>query len=196
MKQYEKECSYRNTLRIMCLLACWVRWCYVEKGKVSYSINDVIGERRYLEDCVADLLTVSSVNADSLVLRRGEECFSLSDCVSYPCLVIYLPSVQEDICGSCLFYAINEAQNSLGALFGSKNVCIISLGDNPEIKERIYKKRVYITDRPLLAVPKAYMPYYFILEENGSVNSLFCPNSAFEEHTSAYLANIGSMRLF
>lgn len=184
-------------LSIVCaILACWVGWHYVEKVNVSCSINDVIGERRYLKDCVADLLTVNSVNVDSLELRRGEEYFMLSDSVTFPCLVIYLPSIQEDICGSYLVYAINEAQNALGDFFRSKNLCIISLGDNPEIKERIYKKRIYIIDKPLLHVSKAYMPYYFVLEENGNVRSLFCPNSAFEEYTSLYLAKIAGRRHF
>lgn len=40
------------------------------------------------------------------------------------------------------------------------------------------------------------MPYYFVLEKNGNVRSFFCPNSAFEEYTSLYLAKIARMGHF
>ena len=155
-------------LSILCVsLSLWTGWRYITQKDVASSINNIIGEKRYLEDSFNDLLTVDFITGDSVNLKRGDTQSQLADLVSYPCMIIYLPSVQEEICGSCLDFAINEARDTLGDLFVSNRINIISLGDNPEIKERIYKKKVYVTETALIDVPKAYMPYYFVLNEDG-----------------------------
>ena len=176
----------------MCL-ALWAKWCYAAQKEMSLSISNVIGEKRYLEDSVKELLTRKSIQLDSIELRRGNEHYKLCDIVSFPCIVIYLPSVQEKICGSCLIFAMDEAQKHLEDFFRNKQVCIISLGDNPEMKERIYKKKIFVTDQPLIDVPKTYMPYYFIVNNEGDISHLFCPNSAFKNYTSVYWEKIKSM---
>ena len=181
-------------LSILCVsLSLWTGWRYITQKDVASSINNIIGEKRYLEDSFNDLLTVDFITGDSVNLKRGDTQSHLADLVSYPCMIIYLPSVQEEICGSCLDFAINEARDTLCDLFVSNRINIISLGDNPEIKERIYKKKVYVTETALIDVPKAYMPYYFVLNEDGKVSHLFCPNSAFEDHTTAYLTKVASI---
>lgn len=101
-------------------------------------------------------------------------------------LVIYLPSIEEDICNSCIEYALNEAATNVKDFSSNKHICIISVNSNPEIKERIYKKECHVIDKPLLNVPQTNMPYYFILNANGSVECLFTPNFLFKKHTHTY----------
>lgn len=56
----------------MCL-ALWAKWCYATQKEMSLSISNVIGEKRYLEDSVKELLTRKSIQLDSIELRRGNE---------------------------------------------------------------------------------------------------------------------------
>lgn len=180
-----------SVLIVLCVfLSLWVRWCYIEHKEMALSISGVIGEKRYLGDVVKNLMFIDSVKLDSVELRRGEKHYKIRDIVSFPCMVIYLPSVQEKICGSCLSFALDEARKYSEKLFNGNHLCIISLGDNPEVKERIYKKKVFVVDEMLINVPKAYMPYYFMLDRDGRISRLFCPDSSFDKYTFLYWENI------
>lgn len=117
----------------------------------------------------------------------------MSELVDFPCVVVYLPSIKENICSSCLTFALNEAKDALGETFLSERVCVVSVGFNPEIKERVYQKKCYVSEAPLIDVPKVYMPYYFVVYPDGHVRYLFCPNSAFEVYTSLYWAKMKSI---
>lgn len=149
-------------------------------------MSTVIGKNRFLEDSFNDLLTMNSISTDSTFLKYGDTYSKLSDIASFPCPVIYLPSIEEDICNSCIEYALNEVIANFKEFSNNRHICIISTGVNPEIKERIYKKRCYITDNPLFNVSQANMPYYFVVDKNGHIECLFTPNFLFKEYTAAY----------
>lgn len=81
-----------------------------------------------------------------------------------------------------------------GFILAKRNwhVCIISVGPNPEIKERIYRKECYVVDDSFLDVPRVNVPYYFVMESDGCVKWLFSPNYLFEEFTDIYLKQLRS----
>lgn len=174
-------------LSSICILLSWGIWqCFSKHESTKLLMNTIIGEKRFLEDSFNNLLSTDTILIDNINLTHGREVIKLSEIISFPCLVIHLPSIEEDICNSCIEYALNEVATNLKKISGNKHICIISVGLNPEIKERIYKKEYYITDKPLLNVPKANMPYYFVLDKDGHVEYLFAPNFSFKEHTDTY----------
>ena len=107
-------------LSLVCVvLALKVLWDYSKQKKVTLSISSVIGEKRFLNESFNGLLTVNSITIDSVCLRHGEETVELSEVVSFPCLIVYLPSIQEDICNSCIEYALSEVMSNLRGYFVS-----------------------------------------------------------------------------
>lgn len=155
-------------------------------------INSVAGENRFLKDSFNSLLTIDSVVMDDIWLKRGKEVIKLSELVSFPCLIIYLPSVKENICNSCIDYALTEAMKNSKGFADNNHICVVSVNPNPEVKERIYKKKCYYVDESFLNVPQINMPYYFVLDKDGSVDCLFAPNSLFKEYTSLYWSQLRS----
>lgn len=161
-------------------------WGYCKQKNINSHMNIIIGEKYFLDDSFKSLLTTDSIVVDNVCLAHGKQKVKLLEVVRFPCLVIYLPSIHEDICNSCIEYALNSAMEHIENFSLNKHACIISVNANPEIKERIYKKECYVTDLALLNIPQTNMPYYFILEKNGSVNHLFAPNLLFEKYVDIY----------
>lgn len=57
-------------LSILCVsLSLWTGWRYITQKDVASSINNIIGEKRYLEDSFNDLLTVDFITGDSVNLK-------------------------------------------------------------------------------------------------------------------------------
>ena len=167
-----------------------ISWIYSRQEKLKERMNSTIGENRFLKDSFENLVWSDSVSVDSILLKHGRKIVSLSKAVSFPCLIIYLPSIREDVCNSCLIYALDEVKNTLKNFSTSKHICIISVGYNPEIKERIYRKECYVVDDAFLDVPRVNMPYYFVLEKDGNIKWLFSPNYLFKEFTEIYLKHL------
>lgn len=161
-------------------------YSYSKLKRMELVMSNIIGENYYLKDSFNNLSTVNYISVDSVWLKHGQEAVELSKVVSFPCLIIYLPSVHEDVCNSCIDYAINEAMRTFKNFSNSRHICLVSIDFNPEIKERVYKKKCYFVDKALLDVPQVNMPYYFILNKDGSVEFLFAPNSLFKEYTALY----------
>lgn len=169
-----------------------VCWSYYKQKSIKSFMSTIIGEKYFLKDSFSSLLMTDTVMVDDIWLNHGGKKIKFSEIVSLPCLIVYLPSIQEDICNSCIEYALNGAMTNIGGFSENKHVCIISLDSNPEIKERIYKKECYVVDKALLDVPQINMPYYFILDKDKHVKYLFAPNSLFKEYTTVYWKRLKS----
>lgn len=180
-------------LSLVCVSLFLKVWLDYSKQKdTTLLISTVIAEKRFLKDSFNGLLTINSIDIDSVWLRHGDKIIKFSEVVSFPCLIVYLPSIQEDICNSCIEYALNEVMVNFKEYSRNEHICIISVNSNPEIKERIYKKKCYVVDETLLDVPKANMPYYFVLNKEGHVEFLFAPNFLFKECTTIYWKQLKS----
>lgn len=173
------------------VLSLFFVWYNHSKQKnMELLMKNLVGEKYFLNDSFNSFLATPYISVDSVLLRHREDSAKLSDVVSFPCLVIYLPSVKEGICNSCIDYALNEAMNNLKNFSNNEHICIISVEFNPEIRERIYKKKCYFVDDGLLTVPQSNIPYYFVINQGGSVEYLFTPNSLFNEYTNIYLQQL------
>ena len=181
-----KRCIISIVFLIFAIIAGAIWLKYSKQKSTELLISSVVGENRFLKDSFNSLLTIDSIAMDSIWLKHGKDVIKLSELVSFPCLIIYLPSIKEDICNSCIDYALTEAMQNSRSFADNNHVCIISVNHNPEVKERIYKKKCYYVDESFLNVPQMNMPYYFVLDKDGYVDCLFAPNSLFKECTSLY----------
>lgn len=173
-----------------------IRWINSRIESTNLKINGVIGENRFLKETFKSLLRTDSINIDSIKIIHGENTFKLKDVIKFPCLIIHLPSTEEDICSSCLTYALNEAKENIHNFSTNMHVCIISVGSNPEIKERIYKKTCYTIEKSLINTLHPNMPYYFILNKDGKISQLYNPNYLFKEYTNIYWEQMNKLHIF
>lgn len=172
----------------LCLAVLIVGWLnYFRQKQINQYTREIVGEKFYLEDSFHDLLSTDTICIDSISVRHHEKEIKLSDVVSFPCLVIYLPSTEEEICGSCIKYALNSVKTYFENFSKNNHICIISTSENPAIKKRIYRKDCYISQTALFNVPQTDRPYYLVLTEEGCVRYLFYPNGLYEKYTTQYL---------
>lgn len=168
-------------------LLLWGLWAnYSARIELGFLLRNGMNEKYFLEDSFKNLLITDTIDIENMHLSYRGESIALSDIVTYPCFVVYLPSIQEDICNSCIEYALNEASENLVGFAENKHICIISVGVNPEIKERLYKKKCYIADSDLINLSSKNIPYYFVITEQGCVKDLFSPNFLFKKHVAFY----------
>lgn len=177
----------------ICILVCVAGFvcgnCW-RKNKMQVSINSVIGEKRFLEDYFDISLSGNVLILDSTNLIRKEETKNIFDVIELLCLIIYTPSMDENVCMSCINYAIQEVKKKFTDYSFNRHICIISVRKNPELKERIIKKKCYYVEENILGVSKKNVPYYFVIDENRNINDLFIPNSSFKSYTDTYLKRI------
>lgn len=179
---------------ILCLSALVIGWWnYFKQKQINQYTRSIIGEKIYLEDSFKNFLSTDTICIDSIWVEHKEQAIKLSDIVSFPCLVIYLPSTEEEICGSCIKYALNSVKTNFGNILENNHICLISVSENPAIKKRVYQKDCYVAQTPLLYVSQTNIPYYFILTKEGYVRYLFYPNGLHKEYTIQYLKFMDSI---
>lgn len=179
---------------ILCLSALVIGWWnYFKQKQINQYTRSIIGEKIYLEDSFKNFLSTDTICIDSIWVEHKEQAIKLSDIISFPCLVIYLPSTEEEICGSCIKYALNSVKTHFGNILENNHICLISVSKNPAIKKRIYQKDCYVAQTALLDVPQTNIPYYFILTKEGYVRYLFYPNGLHKEYTIQYLKFMDSI---
>ena len=138
---------------ILCLSALVIGWWnYFKQKQINQYTRSIIGEKIYLEDSFKNFLSTDTICIDSIWVEHKEQAIKLSDIVSFPCLVIYLPSTEEEICGSCIKYALNSVKTNFGNILENNHICLISVSENPAIKKRVYQKDCYVAQTPLCTV--------------------------------------------
>lgn len=176
---------------VIWILLLWGVWTnYSARIELKYLLRNAMNEKYFLEDSFNNLFATDTIDIENVRLNHKGKSIALPNAVTYPCFVVYLPSTQEDICNSCIEYALNEALNNLKRFSENKNICIISVGANPEIKERLYKKTCYVVDKALINAPQANLPYYFVVDTQGVIKDLFSPNFLFKKHVATYWKNL------
>lgn len=115
---------------------------------------------------------------------------SFSESISQPCLIIYIP-YSEDICMTCIHFAITKVKTHFSNFSTNSNIYIISSRYNPKISSRIYQKEIYhFTQKTMgfdIAADKVLLPHYFIVDSKLVITSFFTPNSSYPDLTNDYL---------
>lgn len=179
---------------ILCLSILGIGWWnYFKQKQINQYTRAIINEKFYLEDSFKNLLSTDTICIENIWVEHKEQRVKLSNIISFPCLVIYLPSTEEEICGSCIKYALNSVKIHFDNILKNNHICLISASKNPAIKKRIYQKDCYVTQTALLNVPQTNIPYYFILTKEGYVRHLFYPNGLHKKYTIHYLNFLDSI---
>lgn len=148
---------------------------------------NVVGEKRYLESLVSSMINdMNQSLAPCALLKRGRDSLTLSQAVSFPCLLIYIPET-DNVCMSCVDYAISSVKKVFADFEKRTNIGIISQSYNPDLKERIINKKVYFLQdkRIFSSVHNEFNnPLYLVINEKCQVISSFVPNADFGNLTS------------
>ena len=172
-----------------------------------------IRECRYLESKLSDaqliyqdliydnklaLMNLGYKLKDIEISYNGEDsnAWLLSESISKPSLIIYIP-FSEDLCSSCVRYAITKVENAYPSLVQNNRVQIITSNYNPLVKSRVYKINIlYLSiENPKLNIPAdrdeiEILPRYLIVNKDLIITSFFTPNSQYPERTDDYLQSV------
>lgn len=117
----------------------------------------------------------------------------LSEYISEPCLIIYIP-YSEGACMSCVDFAIKKVESYFSDFSVNSNICIITSRYNPNIKSRVYQKDIYhlVHEDEGLGIPadKIIVPHYFTVDDRLVISSFFIPNSSNPQLTDEYLESV------
>ena len=110
--------------------------------------------------------------------------------INKPVLIIFVP-LSDDICSSCVNYAINSVRDSFDDFSKNDRIFLLAQGRNPILKSRVYNKPIYheIPDSyilNLITTPEK-KPFYFVVDDNMEASMFFVPNSLMPELTEKYL---------
>ena len=104
--------------------------------------------------------------------------------------VIFVP-LSEDICNSCVDYAINSVREFFDDFSESDRFILLAQGRNPVLRSRVYNKQIYHDIPDTLALNlinnPENKPFYFVLNDNMEASMFFIPNALMPELTDKYL---------
>ncbi|MDE6181234.1 MAG: hypothetical protein K2G02_09040 [Phocaeicola sp.] len=96
---------------------------------------------------------------------------------------------------SCVDYAISSVQSAFSNFATDSCINILSFGYNPDLKERIIKKKVFYVAQNDLSSFSAFnqvLPFYLVIDGEKHIISSFIPNMTLPKLTRDYLHNIHS----
>lgn len=182
-------------LFLLTIVCCIVAMSLISRYRIKreetrrlITISNIIGEKRYL----MDLFDISMYNnkeltVDTLTFNRKNQIIQAKSEIELPCLIIYIPSSQN-VCMSCINYAILSVKENIPNIYNSKNCCIVSAKHLPILQERIYKKKIFHLE-DTISLNVSY-PIYFLLTENINIILPFIPNAQYATFCEKYLRNI------
>lgn len=161
----------------------------IEKEQVK--LGNEIGKTRYHEWSFSLFTSVSGKSLGK-VWKHHADMVSVDDCVSYPCLLIYVPPM-ENLCMSCVNYAISSVQKIYANEWKTSQIGILTCGYNGELKERILEKKVYSVEKDMFSIKNFSNPVYLVLDKDKRVISSFMPYEVMEGWTDEYLNSVRSL---
>ncbi len=161
------------------------------------SLNDNLGQAQILNLQLKESINSSFSNQGYKVENLEISCDIdnsntklLSESISQPCLIVYIP-YSEDICMSCIHFAITKVKSYFSNFSTNRDICIITSCYNPKIKSRIYQKKIYHLSKKNggfnIPADKKFLPHYFIVDKKFVITSFFTPNSSYPDLTDDYL---------
>lgn len=170
------------------------------KTRVCDSLNDKLGQALILNLQLKENINSSYCNQGFKVENLKISCSidnssikPLSESISQPCLIIYIP-YSEDICMSCIHFAITKVKSHFSNFSTNSNICIITSRYNPKIKSRIYQKEIYHLTKENggfdIPADNMFLPHYFIVDSKLVITSFFTPNSSYPDLTDDYLKSV------
>lgn len=151
---------------------------YNEQGKVRYS-----------EWTFSLFTSVVGQPVNVVKWKYYADTVSVDDCISYPCLLIYVPPM-ENLCISCVNYAISSVQKVYGNEWKTSKIGILTCGYNGELKERILKKKIYSVEKDMFAIKNFNNPVYLLVGKDKKIISSFMPYEVMEGWTTEYLKSV------
>lgn len=162
----------------------------VEREQVK--LSNEIGKIRYSEWSFSLLKSVLGKSVDETKWSHFSDTVSADDCISYPCLLIYVPPM-ENLCMSCVNYAISSVQKVYNNEWESPKIGILTCGYNGELKERILKKKVYSIEKDVYLINNFNNPVYLVVDKNKRIISSFMPYEVMEGWAEDYLNSIRTL---
>lgn len=150
------------------------------------------GKVRYNEWSFSLFASVVGQSVDKTIWKHYADTVSIEDCISYPCLLIYV-SPMENLCISCVNYAISSVQETYADEWESPQIGILTCGYNGELKERVLKKKVYSVEKDMFAIKNFNNPVYLLVGKDKKIVSSFMPYEVMEGWTVEYLKSIRSL---
>lgn len=138
------------------------------------------------------LLNQGLIIEDVVIVDDSNDCNEkiLSESINNYSLIIYIP-YSDDICMSCINFAITQVMSHFPNFSTNDNIYIITSRYYPQIKSRIYKKKIYYITNEIsgLKIPadSIFLPHYLIINNDLVITSFFTPNSLQPEMTNNYL---------
>ncbi len=140
---------------------------------------------------INSVMTDGCILNDITVSKSQGQPFLLFDSLAFPALIIGIP-LSEDICGSCVDYAVNTVSNFFPDFSNNERIVVLSHVSDPNVKERVYRKSVYryLSDSCQLGLRGMIIskPFYVIIDKDKKANMFFVPNSLMPDLTKQYLA--------
>lgn len=162
----------------------------VEQEKIMLANEQ--GKVRYSEWSFSLFTSVVGQPVNKAIWKHNADTVSVDECVNYPCLLIYVPPM-ENLCISCVNYAISSVQEIYGDEWGSPQIGILTCGYNGELKERILKKNVYSVEKDMFAIKNFNNPVYLLVGKDKKIISSFMPYEVMEGWTTEYLKSVRSL---
>ena len=150
------------------------------------------GKVRYNEWSFSLFTSVVGEPVNEAMWKYYADTVSVDDCISYPCLLIYVPPM-ENLCMSCVNYAISSVQEIYADEWGSPQIGILTCGYNGELKERLLKKKVYSVEKDIFAIKNFNNPVYLVVDKDKKIISSFMPYEVMEGWTVEYLKSVRSL---
>ncbi len=124
------------------------------------------------------------------VYEDSDKPFFLFDSISLPILMIVMPPT-EDICNSCINYAVHSVKYFFPDFLDNKRVIVFSHKLNSRIKSQMDRKKMYycVSDSCKLGLihGQASKPFYVVLNPDRKASMFFTPNNLMPELTDRYL---------
>ena len=163
-----------------------------EKSEKEYQIDlaNKEGKIRYANQLFSFMSEHFGEKINEVNIIHQKDTFDLNDVLTFPSLLVYIPE-NEEVCMSCIDYAITSVKNTFENFSQSENVVIVTCGRNVELKERIIKKDIYFTlnDKPLIDT-ELKSPIYLLVNEELQILSSFIPNILNDHWTVEYIKGV------
>ena len=155
-------------------------------------LSDEQGKVRYNEWSFSLFTSVVGQPVNKAMWKHYADTVVADDCISYPCLLIYVPPM-ENLCMSCVNYAISSVQEVYGDEWETSQIGILTCGYNGELKERLLKKKVYSVEKDMFAIKNFNNPVYLLVSKDKKIISSFMPYEVMEGWTDEYLKSVRSL---
>ena len=166
--------------------------CEKEFERTKIVLANQEGKLRYSEYLFNLSTSIVGTIMGSEVVNHYAEIDALDNCFDFPCLLIYVPSI-ENLCMSCVNYAISSVQEIYGEEWETPKIGILTCGFNGELKERILRKKVYSVKKDIFSIEDFNNPVYLVVNKEKRIISSFMPYEVMEGWTNRYLNSIRAL---